>query len=70
MIPWSAYVIFIFPKAFIESKGIARRYINDGEFRTNIKIITALAFLPLNDTIPSFHALAIHSVDEKQPFSD
>ena len=59
-----------FQKHLSKSKGIARRYINDGEFRTNIKIITALAFLPLNDTIPSFHALAVHSVDEKQPFSD
>lgn len=26
--------------------------------------------MPVYDSIPSFHALAVHSLDEKQPYSD
>ena len=72
MIPWSA-CLFHFSKSIyrkVQKLGIAKRYINDAELRNKIKMITALAFAPAQDTIPSFHALAAHSEDDKQPALD
>ena len=63
-----AYAKSIYQK--VHKLRLAQRYINDGEFRTNIKMITALAFVSVKYTIPSSHVLATHSGDKEQPVLD
>ena len=72
MIPWSACLFSLLKSIYrkVQELHLARRYINDAEFRIIIKKITTLALVPGEDTIPSFHTLAGHSGDEEQPFLD
>ena len=40
----------------VQDEGMSQLYMNDEEFRTNIRMISALSFVPIADTIQVFDA--------------
>ena len=44
----------------VQSTGLQEQYLVDEVFRTNIRMIAALAFVLLDDIIPAFEALSQH----------
>ena len=40
---------------------LLHQYLNDALFHTNIKMISALSFVPLDDTVQGFGALSNHA---------
>ena len=44
----------------VQSEGLQQQYMIDEEFRANIRMIPALAFVPLADGFASFEALSEH----------
>ena len=55
----------------IQSEGLQEHYIDSEEFRTNMRMISALAFVPLADIVTSFEALAQHCTEDvEQPLLD
>ena len=45
----------------VQDEGMSQLYMNDEEFRTNIRMISALSFVPIADTIQPFDALSNHN---------
>ena len=43
---------------------------NDEDFRTNIRMISALSFIPIADTIQAFDALSNHAGNQEQVICD
>ena len=54
----------------VQELGLSQRYINDQEFRTNIRMIAAPSFVPIQDTIEGFEDLANHCRQEEQAVLD
>ena len=54
----------------VQSEGLAERYMNDEEFRQNIRMLSALSFVPVDDTIVAFEQLANHCGDTEQIILD
>ena len=54
----------------IQERGLAQRYANDVDFRTNLRMIAALSFVPIEDTLRAFEALANHCGQEEQVILD
>lgn len=54
----------------VQELGLSQRYVNNEDFRTNIKMITALAFVPVEDIIESFQMLADQCGDEEEAVLD
>ena len=54
----------------VQELGLSHQYLNDAEFRTNIKTISTLSFVPIADTIQPFDALSNHAGVEEQAVLD
>ena len=54
----------------VQELGLSHQYLNDAMFRTNVKMISALTFVPIADTIQAFDALSNHAGVEEQAVSD
>ena len=54
----------------IQERGLSQRYVNDVDFRTNLRMIAALSFFPIEDTLRAFEALADHCGQEEQVILD
>ena len=50
----------------IQSEGLQQRYMENEDFRTNMRMICALAFVPLADIVTSFEALSLHCTDDQE----
>ena len=54
----------------VQSEGLAESYMNDEEFRQNIRMLSALSFVPVDDTIVAFEQLGNHCGDTEQIILD
>ena len=54
----------------VQYEGMSQLYMNDEEFRTNIRMISALSFVPIADTIQAFDALSNHTGNQEQVILD
>ena len=53
-----------------QANGLQQQYLNDNLFRTNIRMIGALAVVPIADIIQSINALVQHCVGNEQVILD
>ena len=54
----------------VQDEGMPQLYMNDEEFHTNIRMISALSFVPTADTIQAFDALSYHGGNQEQVVLD
>ena len=54
----------------VQNEGMLQLYMNDEEFRTNIRMISTLSFVPIADTIQAFDALSNHAGNQEQVILD
>ena len=54
----------------VQSQGLQQQYMENEEFRTNIRMIPALAFVPLDDIIPAFEVLSQHCQGNEETLLD
>ena len=54
----------------VQDLGLSQLYLDDEQLRTNIRMIAALSFLPIEDTIQAFEVLANHAGNNEQPILD
>ena len=54
----------------VQESGLAREYINNEQFRNNIRMIGALSFVPIADTVHAFTGLSNHAGDQEQVILD
>ena len=54
----------------VQELGLSQRYMNDDQFRTNIRMTGALGFVPIEDTVQTFETLAVHCGEEEQAVLD
>ena len=54
----------------VQDEGMSQLYMNDEEFRTNIRMISALSFILIADTIQAFDALSYHVGNQEQVILD
>ena len=54
----------------VQAEGLQQQYIDEEDFRTNIRMIPALAFVPIDDIIPAFERLSQHFQDDAQTILD
>ena len=54
----------------VQDEGTSQLYMNNEEFRTNIRMISALGFVPIADTIQAFDALSNHASNQQQVILD
>ena len=54
----------------MQDEDMSQLYENDEEFRTKIRLITALSFAPIADTIQAFDALSNHTSNQEQVILD
>ena len=54
----------------VQKLGLSHQYLNDAVFHTNVKVISALSFMPIADKIQAFDALNNHAGVEKQAVLD
>ena len=54
----------------VQDEDMSQLYINDEEFRTKIRMISALSFVPITDTIQAFDALSNHAGNQEQVILD
>ncbi|XP_066915446.1 uncharacterized protein [Clytia hemisphaerica] len=54
----------------VSTEGLLGRYTDDSNFRMNIKMISALAFVPTNDVIAAFTELSNHCGNDEQVILD
>ena len=54
----------------VQDEGMSQLSMNDEEFRTNIRMISALSFVPIADTIQAFDALINHAGNQEQGILD
>ena len=50
----------------VQDEGMSQLYMNDEEFRTHIRMISALSFVPIADAIQAFDALSNHAGNQEQ----
>ena len=65
--------LFHLPKSIyhrVQELGLSHQYLNDTLFHTNIKMFSALSFVPIADTVQAFVALSNHAVVEEQAVLD
>ena len=65
--------MFHLPKStyqHVQARGLYQRYMNDKQFRINIRMIGALSFVSIEDTVQAFETLAAHYGDEEQTVLD
>ena len=53
-----------------QDEGMSQLYMNDEQFRTNIRMISALSFVPIAGTIQAFDALSNHPGNPEQVILD
>ena len=49
----------------VQQEGLSQLYMNDDVFRTNIRMISALSFVPTADTVQAFDALCNHAGNQE-----
>ena len=54
----------------VHQEGLSQLYMNDDVFRTNIRMISALSFVPIADTVQAFDALCNHAGNQEQVILD
>ena len=54
----------------VQNEGLQELYADNEEFRTNIRMIGALALVELDDVIMAFEALSDHCQDNEQVILD
>ena len=54
----------------VQDNGLAKKYQEDDDFRSNIKKLIALAYLPLDDIIKGFDLVAAEFDDDADDFLD
>ena len=54
----------------VQVHGLQEEYLNNGEFRMNIRMMISLAFVPRDDVIQSFEALSEHCIGNEQVILD
>ena len=54
----------------VQELGLSRQCLNDAVFRTNIKVISSLSFVPIADTTQAIDALSNHSSVGEQAVLD
>ena len=54
----------------VQDEGMSQLYMNDEQFRTNMRMIRALSFVPIGDTTQVFNALSNQTGNEKQVILD
>ena len=54
----------------VQDEGMSYLYINDEEFRTNIRMVSLLSFVPIADTIQAFDVLISHLGNQEQVISN
>ena len=54
----------------VQQSGLAQEYINNEQFRNNIRMIGALSFVPIADTVHAFTELSNHVGDQEQVILD
>ena len=54
----------------VQQEGLSHLYLNDDAFRTNIRMISAISFVPIADTIQAFDELSNHAGNQKQVILD
>ena len=54
----------------VQSLGLQETYVNNQEFRLNVRMISALSFVPVEDTHDAFNTLAEHCGEAEQPVLD
>ena len=54
----------------VQAEGLLDRYLNDENFRINVKMISAIAFVPTDDVIDAFQELSDHCGDDEQAILD
>ena len=54
----------------VQESGLQPLYNNDPVFRENIRMIPALSFVPIQDTVAAFDELSRHSGNAEQPVLD
>ena len=54
----------------VQELGLQHVYLNDQRFRTNIRIIPALSFVAIEDTVAAFDQLSNHCGALEQPVLD
>lgn len=54
----------------MQSEGLVERCLNDEEFRINVKMISAIAFVPTDDVIDAFTELSDHCGQDEQAILD
>ena len=63
---------FTFAKTdkYVQREGLSERYINDDNFRTNIKMISAIGFVPVDEVIQAFDELSTYCGNDEQVILD
>ena len=54
----------------MQHEGVSQLYINDDVFRTNIRMLSALSFVPIADTIQAFDVQSNHAGNAEQVILD
>ena len=54
----------------VQSEGLQERYLENEEFRANIRMIPALAFVPIGDIIPAFEVLSENCGNDEEVILD
>ena len=54
----------------VQDLGLLQLNLDDEQFRTNIRMIAAISFLPIEDTIQEFEVLGNHAGNNEQPILD
>ena len=54
----------------VQDESMSQLYMNDEEFHTNIRMISALSFVPIADTIQAFNVLSYNAGNQKQVILD
>ena len=72
VVPQKGFLIHLSKNIYkrVQDEGMSQLCMNDEEFRTNIRMISALSFAPIADTIQAFDALSNHAGNQKQVILD
>ena len=54
----------------VQDESMSQLYMNDEEFHTNIRMISALSFVPIADTVQAFNVLSYNAGNQKQVILD
>ena len=72
IVPLKGYLFHLSKNVYkrVQDEGMPQLYMNDEEFHTNIRMISALSFVPTADTIQAFDALSYHAGNQEQVVLD